>query len=65
MRPLYRLSAAQVFLAVAAIASFAPSPLLATSGPPLRTGLWATQKLPEDAATFDEFSAQVRVNPNL
>lgn len=65
MRLLYGLSAARVFLAVAAIASFAPGTLLATSGPPLRTGLWAIQKLPEDAATFDEFSAQVRVNPNL
>jgi hypothetical protein len=65
MRPLYRLSASQVFLAVAGIASFAPNPLLATSGPPLRTGLWGMQKLPEDAATFDEFSTQVRANSNL
>ena len=65
MRPLYGLSASQVFLAVAAIASFRPCPLLATSGPPFRTGLWVMQKLPDDAARFDEFSAQVRVNPNL
>jgi hypothetical protein len=65
MRALHGFSALQVFLGIAAIASFAPSSLLATSGPPLRTGLWVTQKLPEDAATFDEFSVQVRANHNL
>jgi len=65
MRPLYGMSGLQVFLAVAAIASFTPGPLLATSGPPLRTGLWVMQKLPDDAARFDEFSTQVRANTNL
>jgi len=65
MRPLYGLSFSQVFLAVAAIASFTPHPLLAVDGPPLRTGLWVMQKLPDDAERFDEFSAQVRVNSNL
>jgi len=66
MRLLYGLFAPRASLAVAAIALFAPRPpLLAASGPPLRTGLWVTQKLPQDTPTFDEFSAQVRVNPNL
>lgn len=66
MRPLYGLAASQVFLALAAIASFTPRSLFAAaSGPPLRTGLWVMQKLPEDPAGFDEFSAQIRVNPNL
>ncbi|MEO8044947.1 MAG: hypothetical protein ABI674_08575 [Spartobacteria bacterium] len=64
---LYRLSARRFLLAVVAIASLAHcAPLLAAaSGPSLRTGLWVTQKLPQDTAAFDEFSAQVRVNPNL
>lgn len=65
MRPHYGLSASQVLLVLTAIASFTPHLLLAASGPPLRTGLWVMQKLPENAARFDEFSAQVRVNPNL
>jgi hypothetical protein len=65
MRPPYRLFALQIFLGVTTIASFGPPPILATSGPALRTGLWVTQKLPEDAATFDEFSVQVRANHNL
>ena len=66
MHPRYGLFAAQISLAVAAITLFAlRSPLLAASGPALRTGLWVTQKLPKDAATFAEFSAQVRANPNL
>ena len=66
MHPLYGLFAPRISLVVAAITLFTlRSPLLAASGPPLRTGLWAMQRLPEDTATFDEFSAQVRVNPNL
>src|SRR4026209_66670 len=65
MRPLYRSFASPVFLAFAAIASFTPSPLLAASGPPLRTGLWVMQKLPDDVGRFEQFSAEIRVNPNL
>ena len=42
-----------------------PAQMLATSGPSLRVGLWVTQRLPADTATFDEFSAQVRANHNL
>jgi hypothetical protein len=65
MRSFFGFYASQVFLAVSAIASLAPCSLFATSGPPLRTGLWVMQKLPEDASRFDEFSAKIRVNPNL
>jgi hypothetical protein len=63
MRLLYKLFALPILLGLAAIAS--PPQILATSGPPLRTGLWVTQRLPGDAATFDEFSTQVRANHNL
>jgi hypothetical protein len=63
MRALNGLFAFLILLSVAAIA--APRRVLATSGPPLRVGLWVTQRLPADTATFDEFSAQVRANHNL
>jgi hypothetical protein len=60
MHPRYGLFATQISLAVAAITLFTLRlPLLAASGPPLRTGLWVMQKLPEDAATVDEFSIEV------
>ena len=65
MRPVYGLSTFQMLLAVAALAAFISVPLFAASEPPLRTGLWVMQKLPDDAAKLDEFSAQIRVNPNL
>lgn len=65
MPPLFGWSASQVFLTVAAVVSFIPCPLFATSGPPIRTGLWAMQKLPGDAATFEDFSSRIRINPNL
>ncbi len=58
-------SARRIALAVAALAVFTVPQLCALSGPSLRTGLWVTQKLPADSATFEEFSAQVRANPNL
>jgi Beta-galactosidase len=40
-------------------------PVLAASGPPLRTGLWVTQKISEAAADPTAFEAAVRGNPHL
>jgi hypothetical protein len=64
MRLLYGLFTPQISLVVAAITLFSPC-LYAASGPALRSGLWVTQRLPENASMFDEFAAQVRANPNL
>jgi hypothetical protein len=40
-------------------------PVFAASGPPLRTGLWVTQKISEAAADPAAFEAAVRGNPHL
>jgi glycosyl hydrolase family 42 (putative beta-galactosidase) len=40
-------------------------PVLAASGPPLRTGLWVTQKISEAAADPSAFEATIRGNPKL
>jgi glycosyl hydrolase family 42 (putative beta-galactosidase) len=40
-------------------------PVLAVSGPPLRTGLWVTQKISEAAADPAAFEAAIRGNPRL
>ena len=39
--------------------------VLAVSGPPLRTGLWVTQKITEAAADPTAFEAALRKNPHL
>lgn len=57
--------ARQSFFGVTALALLISPQVFAISKPPLRTGLWVTQKLPDDAAAFAEFSSQVRVNPSL
>ncbi|MEO7725285.1 MAG: hypothetical protein ABIU29_11480, partial [Chthoniobacterales bacterium] len=56
---------ATLILLVVAVELLAVVQLSAISGPPLRTGLWVMQKLPDDAASFAEFSEKVRINPNL
>jgi hypothetical protein len=40
-------------------------PVLAVSGPPLRTGLWVTQKISEAAVDPSGFEATIRGNPQL
>ena len=65
MRLLHEVLNFRIFVAAAALGLLTSSELCAMSGPPLRTGLWVTQRLPDDSAAFDEFSAQVRVNPHL
>jgi hypothetical protein len=55
----------RAFLSALALAFSAPTPVLALSGPPLRTGLWVTQKISEAAADPTAFEAAVRGNPHL
>lgn len=43
----------------------APACLLGAEGPPLRTGLWVTQKTSEAAANVAKFESTVRRNPYL
>ncbi len=65
MRFLYRLPVLQTLLVVTILALLNLPTRAEISGPPLRTGLWVMQKLPDDAATFAKFSTQVRKNPYL
>ncbi|MEO7167961.1 MAG: beta-galactosidase [Spartobacteria bacterium] len=39
--------------------------LASKSGPPIRTGLWVMQKLPDNSRSFEEFSSGIKTNPNL
>ncbi|MGI8890092.1 MAG: hypothetical protein ACR2G0_04830 [Chthoniobacterales bacterium] len=41
------------------------SSVLAFDHPPIRTGIWVTQKLPTDDKTLSEFSEQMKANPDL
>jgi hypothetical protein len=43
----------------------APACLAGAQGPPLRTGLWVTEKTSEAAANVAEFESAVRTNPHL
>jgi hypothetical protein len=54
----------RAFLFVLAFALSAPLPVLALSGPPLRTGLWMTQPI-EGGDKGGAFEAKVRANPHL
>jgi hypothetical protein len=53
-----------VLLGLAAGLSF-HLPVFAAPGPPLRTGLWVTQKVSEAAADPGAFEAALRANPHL
>ena len=55
----------RTFFCVLAVAILCQVALLAESGPPLRTGLWVTQRVPGNTAEMSEFESMVRTNPNL
>ncbi len=52
-------------LCALAVLIAAPVCLHAAQGPPLRTGLWVTQKTSEAAANLTAFESAVRANPHL
>src|SRR5207244_7880597 len=56
--------AMRTFLSALALALSGHLPVLAVSGPPLRTGLWMMQPI-EGGDNADAFEAQVRANPRL
>ena len=53
------------YLCIIAMISALSAPLYADREPPIRTGLWVMQRLPEDAKTFNEFASGVAANHNL
>jgi hypothetical protein len=52
-------------LCLIAIAILDHTSLLAQSGPVLRTGLWVTQRVPENTSEMTEFKSMVQTNPHL
>ena len=64
MRALTSPQTMRTFLFVLALALSTPLPVLALSGPPLRTGLWMMQPI-EGGDKAGAFEAQVRANPHL
>jgi hypothetical protein len=64
-RVLNRSHSARGVLLGIAMALAAQLSVLAVSGPPLRTGLWVTQKISEAAADPAAFEAAIRGNPHL
>src|SRR5438046_671408 len=65
MRALTSPHTVHALLSALALAFSAPMLLLAASAPPLRTGLWVTQKVSESAADPSAFEAKIRENPQL
>jgi Beta-galactosidase len=55
----------RMFLCLIAVAISDRASLLAESGSPLRTGLWVTQRVPENTGEMTEFESMVRTNPHL
>jgi hypothetical protein len=47
------------------LAMAGPIPLLAERGPPIRTGLWVLEPLPDNGHELSAFAAGVRANPEL
>ena len=60
MRPLNSPHTIRAVLIGLAVGLSGHLPVLAVSGPPLRTGLWVTQKISEAAADPTAFEATVR-----
>ncbi|MBA3961143.1 MAG: beta-galactosidase [Chthoniobacterales bacterium] len=58
----YRLSSLLLLLVVG-LTGFAQA--ASERKPPIRTGIWVMQKLPEDPSSFEEFSSHVRSNSHL
>lgn len=48
-----------------AVATAGQSPIFADIGPPIRTGLWVTQRLPLDSSELDQVAADLAKNHNL
>src|SRR5919204_3002720 len=61
----WSLRAAVSILYTLGLCSAVPTCLLAAEGPPLRSGLWVTQKTSEAAADVSRFESGVRGNPHL
>jgi hypothetical protein len=65
MLPLKFFHARKTCVWVLSVATAGQMSLLAEQGPPLRTGLWVTQRVPENTDKLSALDAAVRANPHL
>jgi hypothetical protein len=66
MQPHKRFPVIGIFLCGLAVLALGQSPVLDTKqGPPIRTGLWLLQPLPDNGHKLSAFAAGVRANPEL
>ncbi len=65
MRPLKSPHILRTFLCVLFLAVLGRVSVLAVSGPPIRTGLWFTQKIPENEGDLSSFAKAVSTNSYL
>ena len=47
------------------LAILGPTSVFAALGPPIRTGLWVTQRLPDNPGAFHQFESDLRASHNL
>jgi Beta-galactosidase len=55
----------RTFLCVLFLAVLGRVSVLAVSGPPIRTGLWVMERVPENAGELSKFEAKIRGNPDV
>ena len=65
MRPLKFPHTIRTFLCVLFLAVLGRVSVLAVSGPPIRTGLWVMERVPENADELSKFEAEIRANPHV
>jgi hypothetical protein len=57
--------AIRIYFYCLAITTAGVVPIVAEREPPVRTGLWVTQRMPENAEALSAFEAAIRANPHL
>src|SRR5881394_494829 len=65
MRPLNCFHLGPALLCGLVVVIEGQSPVFAKQGPPIRTGLWALQPLPDNGRELSAFAAAVRANRQL
>jgi hypothetical protein len=65
MLPIKSLRAIRIFMCGLAMAAAAQLPVFAQREAPVRTGLWITQRMPENADQLNAMESAVRANPHL
>src|SRR5262249_39608166 len=65
MRPLHLFKPVSLSVCALAVATVGQASIFARLGPPIRTGLWVMQRLPQSADELNKAAAEMAKNPNL